>query len=125
MRFKVGNKVRVVNPHSGGNFYDGDIVEIAQIGDGDFDNECYGAISPHDNIMWFLYENEVMPATVADGIRAMSDEELAKYLTNNTEYQPSAGSRKSWAGAYGNAYLKYGEAVAEWLDWLRQPMSRA
>ena len=124
MRFKVGNKVRVVNPYSGGNFDDGDIVVINQIGDGEFDNECYGVISPHDNYMWYLNEDEVMPVTVADGIRAMSDEELAKYLTNNTEYQPSAGSRKSWAGAYGNAYLKYSEAVAEWLDWLQQPMSR-
>jgi hypothetical protein len=60
------------------------------------------------------------PLTNADYIRSMSDEELAKYLTDNTMYQPSAGSRKSWAGAYGNAYLQYHEAVLEWLDWLQQ-----
>lgn len=63
---------------------------------------------------------EMKPLTNADYIRSMSDEELAKYLTNNTMYQPSAGGRKSWAGAYGNAYFQYHEAALEWLDWLQQ-----
>lgn len=78
MKFKIGNKVRVVSPYSGGNFEDGDIVEIVQIGFEDED--CYGAISPHDNMMWFLQEDEVAPATNADKIRSMTNEELAEWL---------------------------------------------
>lgn len=81
MKFKIGDKVRVVNPYSGGNFEHGDVVTIAQIG---FEGEdCYGAISPYDNIMWFLEEDEVTFATNADYIRGMNNEELAKVLSNS------------------------------------------
>lgn len=59
--------------------------------------------------------------TNADRIRTMSDEELAKYLTDKTEYQPCPGARKSWGGAYGNSYLEYHEAALDWLYWLQQP----
>ena len=59
--------------------------------------------------------------TNADRIRAMSDEELAKYITNRTQYQPSPGSRKSYGGAYGNSYLEFHEAALDWLYWLQQP----
>ena len=60
MKFKVGDKIRVVNCYSGGNFDDGDIVKVAQIGCDD-DPDVYGAYSPHDNMMWFLCEDEVGP----------------------------------------------------------------
>lgn len=80
MRFNIGDKVRVVKPYSGGNFEDGDIVEIVQIGDGDFESECYGAISPYDNDVWFLDEKEVAPVTNADMIRHMNNEELSIFL---------------------------------------------
>lgn len=43
MRFKIGDKIKVVNSYSGGNFEEGDIVTIAQIG---FENEdCYGEMT--------------------------------------------------------------------------------
>lgn len=58
MKFKVGDKVRVINCHSGGNFDNGDIVTIAQIGS-DYEDDVYGAISPHDGYMWYLCEDEV------------------------------------------------------------------
>lgn len=61
MKFKVGDRIRVVNCYSGGNFDNGDIVTIKQIGCDD-DDDVYGAISPHDNLMWFLCEDEVAPA---------------------------------------------------------------
>lgn len=61
MKLEVGTRVRVVNPYSGGNFADGDIVVIKQIGCDDEPN-CYGAISPYDNMLWFLNEDEVSPA---------------------------------------------------------------
>lgn len=80
MRFKIGDKVKVVNSYSGGNFEDGDIVTIAQIGFEDED--CYGAISQYDNRMWFLNEDEVAALTNGDNIRSMTDEELADFLVH-------------------------------------------
>ena len=79
MKYKIGSRVRVTNPYSGGIFDDGDIVTIEQIGCED-QPDCYGAISPYDNMMWFLNENEVQPATRADYIRSMSDEQLGEFL---------------------------------------------
>lgn len=62
MKFKVGSKVRVKNVYSGGNFDDGDIVTIKQIGNED-EPDCYGVISPYDGLMWYLNEDEVEAAT--------------------------------------------------------------
>lgn len=76
MKYKIGDKVRVTKPYSGGNFDDGDIVTIECIGCDDDDN-CYGAISPYDNMMWYLNEDEVRAVTNGDRILHMSYEELA------------------------------------------------
>lgn len=105
MRFKVGNKVRVVKPYSGGNFDDGDIVTIEQIGDGDFTDECYGAISPYDNIMWFLQEDEVAPMTMGDLIRARNDHELAEMFSNLI--------------CNINEGVEYSDNPNSWLEWLQ------
>lgn len=105
MRFKVGTRVLVKNVYSGGNFDNGDIVIIKQVGNEDED-DCYGAISPHDGLVWFLYEDEVddVPSTNADRIRAVNDEDLAKLLCctgwKMSEYQ-------------------------ECLNWLQQPAEEA
>lgn len=58
MKYPVGTRVRVVDCYSGGNFQVGDIVHIDHIGFED-DLDCYGAISPHDNRIWYLREDEV------------------------------------------------------------------
>ena len=58
MRFKVGDYVKVVNLHSGGNFCNGDIVRICQIRN-DGEDSLYGVISPYDNFVWHLYEDEI------------------------------------------------------------------
>ena len=105
MRFKVGNKVRVINPYSGGNFEDGDVIVIAQIGDGDSCNECYGAISPYDNIMWFLYENEVAPITMGDLIRARNDHELAEMFSDIISDIKNG--------------LVFSDDPNDWLNWLQ------
>ena len=57
MRFKVGAKIVVKNVHNGGNFENGDVVSVAQIGCED-DPNCYGAISPYDGLMWYCRECE-------------------------------------------------------------------
>lgn len=80
MRFNVGTKVVCTNVYSGGEFDDGDVVTVAQIGCED-DPDCYGAISPHDGRMWYLNEDEVEAATNADHLQELSDEEKAHLLT--------------------------------------------
>lgn len=79
MRFKVGTKVVCTNVYSGGEFDDGDVVTVAQIGCED-GPDCYGAISPHDGMMWYLYEDEVEAATNADYLQELSDEGKAHLL---------------------------------------------
>lgn len=88
MRFKVGQKVRVVKPHYGCYFYNGDVVEIARIGTVDGkDMNCYGAKYEDSCLLWYLHEDEiepiedeVAPITNGDKIRAMSNRELAEFL---------------------------------------------
>lgn len=81
MRFKVGSTVVVVQVYSGGNFAVGDIVKVCQIGDDDgYEKNCYGAISPHDGIKWYLFEDEVAPFTNGDLLRSMSDESLGEWI---------------------------------------------
>lgn len=81
MKFRVGATVRVVKPYSGGNFEDGDIVKIIQIGDDDGEElNCYGAISPYDGWKWYLNEDEVAPITLGDWVRTMNNEEMADFF---------------------------------------------
>lgn len=97
MRFKVGQKVRVVKPHYGCYFYNGDVVEIARIGTVDGkDMNCYGAKYEDSCLLWYLHEDEiepiedeVAPITNGDKIRAMSNRELAEFLFNS-DYEESA-----------------------------------
>lgn len=119
MRFKVGQKVVVKDCINGGNFENGDIVEIVQIGtdDGE-DQDCYGAISPWDKCKWYLYEDEIGPVTNADKIRSMTDEELADFI------------QRVQFGDFSN--LDYGKTFCDICDgqyecddclksWLKQP----
>ena len=99
MRFKVGQKVRVVKPHYGCYFYEGDVVEIARIGTVDGkDMNCYGGRYEDSLFLWYLHEDEVeaiesedkaAPLTNGDKIRAMSNRELAEFLFNS-DYEESA-----------------------------------
>lgn len=81
MRFKVGSTVVVVQVYSGGNFKVGDIVKVCQIGyDDEHEKNCYGAVSPHDGIVWYLFEDEVAPCTNGDLLRSMSDQSLGEWI---------------------------------------------
>lgn len=115
MRLKVSQRVVVKDCVSGGNFENGDIVEIAQIGtdDGD-DMECYGAISPWDGLLWYLYEDEVGPVTNADKIRSMTDEELANFFLYDE------GDFCGLCEYYGTTCDGYG-CRESMLKWLKQP----
>lgn len=90
MRFKVGQKVRVVKPRYGCYFRDGDVVEIHRIETEDGkDMNRYGARYEDGRFLFSLYDDEVepiesedkpVPITNGDKIRAMSNRELATFL---------------------------------------------
>lgn len=109
MRFKVGQKVRVVKPYTKSGFKDGDIVEISKIEDEGSDYPYYKAkLCSNEQVLWYLDEGEVeaieigedefqsiesedkpVPITNADKIRAMSNRELAEFLFE-ADYEDSA-----------------------------------
>ena len=106
MRFKVGTKVVCTNVYSGGDFDNGDVVTIAQIGNED-EPDCYGAISPHDGHLWYLYEDEVKAATNADHLQELSDEEKAKVLS-----------------CLFSVAVHHKDAEKFISDWLRKPVGK-
>lgn len=106
MRFKVGTKVVCTDVYSGGDFDKGDVVTIEQIGCEEEPN-CYGAISPHDGHLWYLYEDEVEAATNADHLQELTDEEKAHLLTQ-VFYQVSQQSN-------AENYI---------LEWLKRPFGK-
>lgn len=92
MRFKVGQKVRVVKPYSYSDFHDGEIVEVVGIVPlAYYGRDCYKAVSCEnkDKDWWCLCEDEVepiesedkaVPLTNGDKIRAMNNEQLADLI---------------------------------------------
>ena len=81
MKYPVGTTLKVVDLLHGADLDIGDIVKVVQLGDGDgFDVNCYGVISPHDNMMWFLWDDEVQPATNYDRLRGMSSHDMMETL---------------------------------------------
>lgn len=129
MKFKVGAKIVVKDVHCGGNFENGDIVTVAEIGSED-DPNCYGAISPHDGLVWYLYDDEVSLATNADHIRSMTDEELAKEFVVAGEFE----NRVCFCCEYfkclqnkdGHCIYKHGRCnmdarLEAYKKWLQQP----
>lgn len=94
MKYRPGTKVRVKEVTSGGNFKIGDIITIDHIGFED-DLDCYGAISPWDNSIWYLYEHEVEPCTNGDWIRSMDDDTLGSFITFYLNWH-SSSEFKNW-----------------------------
>lgn len=83
MRFKVGQKVRVVNPYSDSDFHDGEIVEIVGISpNAYYGQDCYKAISceSKDKDWWCLCEDEVRSINNGDKIKIMTHEELMDFM---------------------------------------------
>lgn len=106
MRFRVGATVCVKNVYSGGNFENGNIVTIVQIGCED-DPNCYGAISPYDGMMWYLFDDEVEAATNADHIRSMDDDDLSRFLYSVEFCRSIAGGGAKWRD------------ISDCLHWLK------
>lgn len=83
MKYPVGTKLKVVNVKHGADVDEGEIITVIQIGDDDgFDMDCYGFISPQDGCKWYLYDDEVVPATMYDTIRSTSQEDMVALLSS-------------------------------------------
>lgn len=61
------------------------------------------------------------PQTNADRIRAMSDEELARWVVEKTVYQESAFSPPSYLNFLTGLDDTKESAIKGTVDWLRQP----
>ena len=61
------------------------------------------------------------PDTNADRIRAMSDEELAKWLVKKTKYQESAWSAPSYLNFLTESDDTMESAIKGTTEWLKQP----
>lgn len=61
------------------------------------------------------------PQTNADRIRAMSDEELAKWLVKKTKYQESAWSEPSYLNFLTESDDTLESAIKGTTEWLKQP----
>ena len=83
MKYPVGTTLKVVDLLHGADLDIGDIVKVAQLGDGEgFDVNCYGVISPHDGMMWYLWDDEVEPATNYDRMRGLSSSLMTETLVD-------------------------------------------
>lgn len=124
MRFKVGQKVRVVKPYTQSGFKDGDIVEISKIEDEDSSYPYYKAkLCSNEQVLWYLNEDEVeaiesedkaAPLTNGDKIRAMSNRELAEFLSYYKEFSCEICPRNPRTCAY----IKNGceDGMIAWLN---------
>lgn len=125
MKYPVGTKLVVKEVYSGGNFCVGNVVTVSCIGFDD-DLDCYGAISPHDGLMWYLGEGEVAPYTISDYIKGMTNEALAKCLLKHvgTEKRrtPYGGHEHVFYDPNGNVCETKDLALQQWLNWLNQPI---
>lgn len=79
-------------------------------------------VSYYDGVQQGLPSNyKARPKTNADRIRAMTDEELAKWLVSKTFYQESAWSEPSYLNFLTKRDDTESRAVDGTLKWLQQP----
>lgn len=120
LKFKVGEKVKVTDCYSGDCFESGDIVKIIQIGTDDGENmNYYVAISPHDNLKWYLYEDEVEAFTNADKIRCMTDAELAKFIIEDKfDCNECSSGQENMDNPFGGKCDN--QCIRHCLEWLKK-----
>lgn len=83
LRFKIGDKAKVIGDYSGHDFYLGEIVKILEIGsEYEPGKDCYLATSVDisDGREWYIDDEELSPYTNGDCVRQLSNDELGKFL---------------------------------------------
>lgn len=105
LRFKIGDKAKVIGDYSGHDFYLGEIVKILEIGsEYEPDEDCYLATSvdiPYGR-EWYVDDTELAPYTNGDYIRQMSNEQLSKFLVLTKNVYP--GTEEGWTEWLGKPY---------------------
>ena len=105
LRFKIGDKAKVIGDYSGHDFYLGEIVKILEIGsEYELDEDCYLATSVDipDGREWYIDDEELSPYTNGDYIRQMSNEQLSKFLVLTKNVYP--GTEEGWTEWLGKLY---------------------
>lgn len=106
MKYPVGAKLKVVQVLHGASLDEGDIVTVLQYGDDDgFDQDCYGVISPHDNLKWYLWDDEVAPATRLDWLKGLNSEETAQAIVDIISQYKDAESLTTAISEYLNSSM--------------------
>ena len=97
LRFKVGDKAKVMDDYSGHSFLKGEIITILGIGsEYEPNRDCYLAtsIDAPEVGEWYIDDEELSPYTNGDCVRQMSNDELGKFLEIiNTVF---LGTKEQW-----------------------------
>lgn len=85
LRFKVGDKAKVIGDYSGHDFYLGEIVKILEIGsEYEPGEDCYLAtrVDISDGREWYIDDEELSPYTNGDCVRQMNNKQLSEFLAS-------------------------------------------
>lgn len=85
LRFKIGDKAKVIDDHSGHGFCLGEIVKILEIDSEYAPNiNCYltTSVDIPDGREWYVDDEELAPYTYGDCIRQMNNKQLSEFLAN-------------------------------------------
>lgn len=94
LRFKIGDKAKVIGDYSGHSFLKGEVITILGIGsEYESDRDCYLASSVNSPEVgeWYIDDEELAPYTHGDCIRQMNNEQLGEFLANI-----SSRTKKEW-----------------------------
>lgn len=97
LRFKVGDKAKVIGDYSGHSFLEGETITILEIGsEYEPSRDCYLAASIDNPEVgeWYINDEELSPCTNGDYIRQMSNEQLSKFLVLTKNVYP--GTEEGW-----------------------------
>lgn len=83
LRFKIGDKAKVIGDYSGHSFLKGETITILGIGsEYEPDRDCYLAASIDEPEVgeWYIDDAELASYTNGDYIRQMSNDELGRFF---------------------------------------------
>lgn len=85
LRFKIGDKAKVIGDYSGHSFLKGETITILGIGsEYEPDRDCYLAASIDEPEVgeWYIDDEELSPCTNGDCIRQMNNKQLSEFLAS-------------------------------------------
>lgn len=119
MKYKVGQKVKIIANNSRHDFNIGDIVEIKNIDYTDNQDGLYLAQEPNSEWEWLFSDSECELAEYsnADKFRAMNDDELVLWIMENVsdEHICNLCSNPPYKNNVLKCSGKCSQGIMEWL----------